>query len=179
MSARTTTAPVICLATLCLLTASALAGCGSGSSAATPGTGSDTTSGTVSATRTPPPHTPVAAGDLRVGQSAELGNLRTTVTAAGRGTTYAGKVTFYVTVTLENEGSQPIPFDQADWRLELAGGTGGADKPFMQSDSLGSGVLAPGSIKTGVVHYICPREVSKIMFTPSSSTGDTAAWIFQ
>jgi hypothetical protein len=178
MRVGTTSAPVICLAALCVLAASALTACGSGP-AATPGAGSDATSGTANATRTPPPHTPVAAGDLRIGQSAELGDLRATLTAAGKGKNAAGKVTFAVTVTLENRGSQLIAFDQLDWSLELADGGGGTDKPFTLADSLASGVLAPGSTKTGVIHYICPREISKIIFAPSSGVaGDRAVWIF-
>jgi hypothetical protein len=180
MRPRTTALPFACLAALCILGTSTLAGCSSAPTGnAGASTAPSTTVATVDTTATSRPRTPVTAGDLRVGQAATLGDLRVTVTAAGRQGTYKGKPLFVVTATFENEGSQPIPFDQSDWSLELADGVGGADKPLTREGGLGTGVVAPGTAKTGTVSFVCPREISKVIFTPSSGVaGDRAVWIF-
>lgn len=150
----------------------AAAGCAASSTTpsanASPKSPAPSASGTTTATtsRNTPP-----AGQLGLGQTATLGDLRVTVTSGTRVPREQDKPAYIITVTYENRGASSLSFSESDWTIEGVTGTEKPNDSLLDQPTLGSGSIAAGTKKTGSVIFVCPGEVKRITVKPPHATG--------
>jgi hypothetical protein len=179
MAVTTTRYGALAIAAALLVSAGALAGCGSAAPATKPATIESTgTAASTTATRTsafPKPTPP--AGALVFGQAATYDDLKITVVGTSAGPKWEGRPTSIFAVTFENTGNVPVAYDEKDWSVTTTKGTSSTTKAVLEQKSLGSGSLAAGEKLTGQIQFSCPGSLAEIVYKPSSSGGKPTVWM--
>jgi hypothetical protein len=173
MTSTTPTSRIPMLLAAAAVCALALSGCGAPAqkpAAAPAGPVANVTTSTTDGTRTARPDAAPISGTLEVGQTATVGDLRVTLTGIEPSGEWEGRPVLQATVTYENRGTQAVKFDQAQWAVSTLNGAPSSKLAPSDKPTLGSGDLAPGLKKVGLIPFSCPGRVRKVIFQPAGGT---------
>jgi len=127
---------------------------------------------------------PVEPLMLAVGESADYDGLKVTVVEAKAGPKdWQGKPTFMVKVRYENGTREAASFNEFDWYIEDNDGARTQETAILESspETLGSGEIAPGGSKTGVMYFAAKGVVAKVIYEPSlfATEENLATWVIK
>jgi hypothetical protein len=126
------------------------------------------------------PVQPAGASQETRGVVMQVAEPRWTATEGGREAP-AGTAYFVVTAVIDNQGTQPVAYDLADWTLQDAAGRGHEPVSFRGSGWLSDGRVDPGQRVQGAVAFAVPKgeTAQQVRFSPAGLRAvvrwDTAA----